>query len=395
MRILTVLVFSFLFTHLSLYGQKSMWEEGVTHLDAHFDTLRTFDDNGNLTFIHYPDDDGYGMSNRIGHYEYDNQQRLIKEYETDTFGYVLKKKKKASIITYEYKKKRKKRIIITRFYNHEMKLAYFSEAGFHKCITTYDKDGVKLEDWCFNKSGYTQSRTQYFYDTSGLMTEVHYLDKKKKFVTDGYAIVRLVYNDDNREIKRYHFNWDLTPYSNQGEAFLIATAYHDDFYCKRYYNAKMQLMSNSILQEPFMAPEIALPSTDRDVIHRLSDLRGKVVILDFWASWCRPCRSQTNKQLKQLYTQYHDRGLEIFSVSLDGKKEDSLERWKAAIEQDGLEWPYHVSELKQWDAEILDVYNIESIPRTFIIDPEGKVIAINPRGYCKLEELIIHYLKEE
>ena len=122
------------------------------------------------------------------------------------------------------------------------------------------------------------------------------------------------------------------------------------------------------------APDIAMPGTDGRE-HRLSDLRGKVVLIDFWASWCRPCRME-NPNVVRLYGKYHDRGFDIFSVSLD----NSREQWLRAIEADGLRWENHVSDLRGWSSSGGRLYGVSSIPATVLVDADGKVLARNLRG---------------
>lgn len=107
----------------------------------------------------------------------------------------------------------------------------------------------------------------------------------------------------------------------------------------------------------------------------LSDLRGKVVLLDFWASWCGPCRRE-NPSVVKLYKTLQSKGFEIFSVSLDDKKD----AWVNAIAQDNLSWANHISDLKGWKSSHGDIYNVNSIPFTVLIDQQGKIIATNLRG---------------
>ena len=123
-----------------------------------------------------------------------------------------------------------------------------------------------------------------------------------------------------------------------------------------------------------IAPDLAFPDPDGNV-RKLSDLRGKVVLLDFWASWCRPCRGE-NPHVVAMYQKYHDKGFEVFSVSLDRDKES----WKRAIAADGLVWPNHVSDLKYWSSEAARIYGVSSIPSTFLLDQNGRIIAKNLRG---------------
>ena len=132
------------------------------------------------------------------------------------------------------------------------------------------------------------------------------------------------------------------------------------------------------------AKAIKLPSPDGKEI-ALSDLRGKYVLIDFWASWCRPCRAE-NPNVVRLYKKYKDAGFEVYSVSLDNNKD----RWVKAIEQDGLIWPSHVSDLKGWSCAPAKEYGVRGIPFTVLIDKDGNIIAKNLRGAAlenKLAEL--------
>ena len=123
-----------------------------------------------------------------------------------------------------------------------------------------------------------------------------------------------------------------------------------------------------------MAPEIAMKDPEGKE-RKLSDLRGKVVMIDFWASWCRPCRME-NPNVVKLYNKYHDKGFEVYSVSLDKKHAD----WVKAIEQDGLVWENHVSDLKGWTSSGGASYGITSVPSTVLVDRQGRIIARNLRG---------------
>ncbi|WP_026464588.1 TlpA disulfide reductase family protein [Adhaeribacter aquaticus] len=121
------------------------------------------------------------------------------------------------------------------------------------------------------------------------------------------------------------------------------------------------------------APDISLPTPTGDKVS-LSSLRGKYVLIDFWASWCGPCR-QENPNVVRMYNQYKPKGFEIFGVSLD----ESKDKWVKAIATDKLTWP-HVSDLKGWQSSAAVMYNIQAIPQTILLDKEGVIIAKNLRG---------------
>lgn len=120
----------------------------------------------------------------------------------------------------------------------------------------------------------------------------------------------------------------------------------------------------------------------------LSDFRGQYVLLDFWASWCGPCRAE-NPHIVAAYNEFKDKGFTVLGVSLDN--EDGREAWLKAILDDGLQqWP-HLSDLKGWENDASQLYGVKGIPANFLIDPEGKIVAKNLRGKAlaeKLEELL-------
>ena len=114
----------------------------------------------------------------------------------------------------------------------------------------------------------------------------------------------------------------------------------------------------------------------------LSSFRGKWVLLDFWASWCKPCRAE-NPFLLELNQRYKSRGLQILSVSLDGDRES----WLKAMVQDEMNWA-HVSDLKGFQSPVAELYGIEAIPSTFLISPDGKIALRNPGRSRLLEKLV-------
>lgn len=189
----------------------------------------------------------------------------------------------------------------------------------------------------------------------------------------------------------------------------LAAKYPDSEFTKRYFmilnNMQKQLSASSRNKSKFnigdVAPEIALQNPEGKVM-KLSDLKGQIVLLDFWASWCGPCR-KANPHVVEIYKKYKNQGFTVYSVSLDGldtrsksryKTEEQIEnamlaskqRWLDAINKDQLEWEYHVSDLKKWESKAASLYGVRSIPQTFLIDREGKIAAVNPR-YTLEEDL--------
>lgn len=156
----------------------------------------------------------------------------------------------------------------------------------------------------------------------------------------------------------------------------------DNIYVKTFHE---KLIKSQKIKIGLPAPEIDLPDPDGKNI-KLSSLRGKYVLIDFWASWCSPCRKESPNMVK-LHDKYKDKGFEIYSVSLD-KSKDS---WITAIKADNLGWT-HVSDLKYWNSEAAREYNVNSVPYTVLIDKEGIIIAKGLRGEA-LEKKVSEYLK--
>ena len=122
-----------------------------------------------------------------------------------------------------------------------------------------------------------------------------------------------------------------------------------------------------------MAPDFAAQTPDGKTVH-LSDLRGKYILLDFWASWCAPCRME-NPNVLSNYKKYGDKNFTVLSFSLD----ENRDAWRQAIASDHMDW-YHAGDLKGWHSAVVQLYMVDAVPKSYLIDPDGRILAVDLRG---------------
>jgi peroxiredoxin len=152
-----------------------------------------------------------------------------------------------------------------------------------------------------------------------------------------------------------------------------------------YLDIKEEMLLIENVEIGKKAPDFTMQTSEGKELS-LSYFKGKLLILDFWASWCGPCRRE-NPNVVKLYNKYHSKGLEVLSVSLDKNKE----RWLKAIKDDNLIWN-HVSDLKAWNSKVAKLYTVQSIPHIILINRKGTIVAKNLRGE-ELEKKIQEYIK--
>ena len=180
----------------------------------------------------------------------------------------------------------------------------------------------------------------------------------KDYLSSAKSSLAVLVTADYLDIEENLIFWE-TIYNNYTEEF------KDNSYFKNFENKLIKIKSISIGS---VAPDIILNDTSGVPIS-LASLRGKYVLLDFWAAWCRPCREE-NPNIVENYNNYKSHGFDVYQVSLDRTKED----WIRGIKQDKLPW-INVSDLKYYQSEAAELYNVDRIPSAFLLDPDGKIIA--------------------
>lgn len=271
-----------------------------------------------------------------------------------------------------------------------IELDYDINSGFMKVVSASGSRDVELYRHFNNTLSNFASQVQ---PIENEFKRPNTSEARKQELSNRYMQLQTAQNDTIRKI--LYANADavmsaflVTYFDNNAEDFIDVydTIYNalKDKYADNQFVQYVASKVKASLGPGRPAPDIIM-NDPAGKERRLSDLRGKVVLIDFWASWCRPCRME-NPNVVRLFNKYHDKGFEIFSVSLDRKHED----WVRAIRQDGLVWENHVSDLNGWTSSGGATYGITSVPSTVLVGADGKIIARNLRGDAlakKLEDL--------
>ncbi len=284
---------------------------------------------------------------------------------------------------------KKRNSLLAEYYATELYLSYHNHGGKYANELEYFIN----EYFSFANFG---SRT-YDFLPSIYEGMTKYLGTLNRYVKDHEKLIGLIDNKiaDVRKPSKAH-QYALGGIlnackKNQAEVYVHYAKEYITLYGKSYpadaRQLKQEIKKLSRLMVGSQAPDFKMESPEGDTIE-LKDFEGSVLLLDFWASWCGPCRRE-NPNVVKVYNEYKEQGFDVLSVSLDKKRD----RWLKAIEDDGLDW-HHVSDLKGWQCAATDLYNVKSIPRTFIIDRTGKIIAKNLRG-DELEQKIASLLDNE
>lgn len=265
--------------------------------------------------------------------------------------------------------------------------------GGEKVKLNAEMDGYKIKSASIEGTAYDAEMNEWSSEKDEKKI-IQYLNKskEKKALFHAFLLTKLDMTKAFNTFKKV-LNELEEDYPNDNYTKFLATRI-------KSYEAKM---NEKVVALGYEAPDINLPDPDGNKI-KLSSLRGKVVLLDFWASWCRPCR-RANPHVVEMYSKYKDQGFDVYNVSLDGiddrraaafnnnaqaienAQKMENEKWRNAIQADQLSWKNHVSELRGWSSNVAQLYKVNSIPRTFVLDQKGIIRYENLRG-DELEEAI-------
>ncbi|MEO6167832.1 MAG: TlpA disulfide reductase family protein [Chitinophagales bacterium] len=241
--------------------------------------------------------------------------------------------------------------------------------------------GNAMNEYNLNVDGETEDSIRKIYEHNVMKADsdfrsytAKYIDTVKNPIVAVFAATNLDYKNDAATINKLADRMS----KEHGELPFVKD------YLKVLNDQKSQMQGQNdapMFEQGTVVPDIALQDFNGNTL-KLSSLRGNVVLLDFWASWCGPCRKE-NPNVVKAYETYKDKGFTIYSVSLDTDKN----KWVAGIKKDQLMWPNHVSDLKGWQSSVCETYGIHAIPQSFLLDKDGKVIATNLRGEQLLSTL--------
>lgn len=202
-----------------------------------------------------------------------------------------------------------------------------------------------------------------------------------------YTKQAVAFAEQNKNLAGFYAMSTLDPDVAEQEIIEYADEIQDQFIDNRYvaqFKEEVEKLKRLAVGQP--APEIESFTPDNQTV-KLSDFRGRYVLVDFWASWCAPCRQENPNIVKQYHT-FKDKGFTVLGVSLDNNPGS----WIRAIEADRLEWP-QVSDLQAWSSELVNIYRIKAIPTSVLVGPTGKILAKNLRGRA-LEDFLQKTLNE-
>jgi peroxiredoxin len=244
---------------------------------------------------------------------------------------------------------------------------------FNKISNLYGGKNSKLSD------EYTAKSAALGKESDSLLKV--YMPQFQKNIADYSAEVLKFVDQNKKSLAGFYAATSLDQYKYEQQLVAYADDIKDDFKDNPAVQTFLrQMAAAKPISVGHKAPDFTIASIDGKQV-KLSDYKGKYVMLDFWASWCGPCRQENPNVVKQ-YKMYKDKGFNILGISLDTEKKD----WQQAVNTDGLSWA-HVSDLQRFEGPTERLYRIEAIPSNFILDPQGVIVAKNITG-ADLEEFL-------
>lgn len=353
---------------------------------AQTDTLRfkTMQSTDSL-IVRYYQDNGMLYNSKL-HLIYNKNDRLVKEFKTDSLGRILPRVGLSAIIIYEYEERGDTLIEQQIHYDAAMQPTINDRYHYHRVQTTYAPNGQKLEDWSFYKSGRTQTRVGFTYDERANLSEVRYLEEDGQLDTSGYAMVRMRYDSLNRETERYYLRANEQPYSDQRIPYYTETSYLGDIACPRYFSPSMEpILQLNQLQVCDAAPPLSLPDSSGQMRELYDLLNEKPLVLHFWMP-SSIIDAREMPELVTLYDQNTPPDFDIISIAISRSTSD--EQWKHKVQELEMSWPIHLSALREEHMSLKVNYPITNSPRFIVLNKDGLIVGANIRRVIDLIEVL-------
>ncbi|WMX16885.1 TlpA disulfide reductase family protein [Aureispira sp. CCB-E] len=346
------------------------------------DTLRTVDAAGNIVKVEYYEE---GVRrNYLNHYEYDPNNRLIKEYMTDTLGEILSRIGLAPIFVYEYRLIDGKESKIEYCYDKNMQPDVLDIPPFyHKVIHTYNSKKQVIERWGMSRNGDTKFRMAYTYNEHGLEEQIKYLDADGNIEKDNVGILELKYDAQKRLICEENYDYKHRPYSTQYVPFRKEISYLGNIECVKIYDKNLNVVHQEGVELCAVASNFELKSLDNTIV-TLDDFKGHTVVLYFWSSTFRGAPF-LNPRIFPAFKKYQSK-VKFIAVGIE--KPENYEKWQEAIVTTQINWAINLGAFNSFDSKIAKDYYINYLPLFFVINKDGFIVGSELTGIQNVIKLL-------